>query len=695
MKMTLPSFLIALLALPMISLFDQSAANGRSLDFEPAAQFNQDDGQDDQGTPRVARLQSVDRDVSFQRAGDKEWVQAVANMPLLTGDQIYTGERAGALIQLAHGTFIRLSEKTSIAITELSEQAAQFEVTSGSVVVQVYRLEEVFGRFEIDTPVAAGILEQDGVYRVRVQDSGESEFATRDGLAEVTTEDATLKVRAGFRLQAGGKGSGKLDVVAIAAFDDWELTGSPLDTTIDAVSNAADAATSPSPDYVGSYQDSYSSLYGLDELADCGVWTNVASYGNCWIPRVSSGWAPYRSGRWLWVPALGWTWLPTESWGWAPYHYGRWSFIPGLGWAWVPGFGPQRIPYGYGYRYYAWRPALVYFFNYSTPGGRYVGWQPLRPGEVWHRPGWYEQHPNPGWHRPVYSAANNGVSVLPVGAFNGSAAGRPEAPSPEHGRFLQAFNRSVPGTGVSSGLSGIQPGRLAGIPVRPVDGGKQVAIQPPSGVISRPVLTRHLPAVTISTGSAAEVITGDANQVRRERHLVLPSSATSQGLIIGSEERKRTGDETSPSGYVRNRKDNGADRGQASSDQQNYQRDRSPRQDSPRYEGPAYSRPSNRSEREASKYNGGSGGSNSSGSGSSSGSGGGHSQPHTDSHQNSGGSQNSGSSSHNSTQSSGSSGHSGSQNSGSSTQNSGSSTQNSGSSTQGQSSTQGHSSKKN
>jgi hypothetical protein len=684
MKMTLPSLLVALLAVPMMSLFDQSAAVAKSPDLEPPAQLNQDDAQDDQGAPRVARLQSLDRDVSFQRAGDQAWVQAVANMPLLTGDQIYTGERSGALIQLAHGTFIRLSEKTSLAITELSEETAQLEVTSGSATVQLYRLQDVFGRFEIDTPVAAAILLQDGAYRVEVQDNGEIQFATRAGLAEVTTEDATLKVRAGFRLQAGGKGSGKLDVVAIAAFDDWDLTGSPLDTTIDTVGISTDPVTSPSPDYVGSYQDSYSSLYGLDELADCGVWTNVASYGNCWIPRVPSGWAPYRSGRWLWVPALGWTWLPAEPWGWAPYHYGRWSFIPGLGWAWVPGFGPQRIPYGYGYRYYAWRPALVYFFNYSIPGGHYVGWQPLRPGDVWHRPGWYEQHPNPGWRRPVYSASSNGVSVVPVGVFSGSATGRPEAPSLEHGRFIQRFiqgsNRPVLGTpSVSAGLSGIQPGRLAAIPIRPVDGGKQVGIQPPSGVISRPVLTTHLPAGAISTGSDSGLTGATNTQVRRERYLVQPSPAASQNLNIGPEERRRTIEQTNPSGYVRNRIENGTDRGQLNSSQQTHQRHESSRQDSTGYGDPS-SRLNQRSERESPRYAGGSSSANSSGSGSVYNSGGGHSQPHTDSHQNGSGSQNSGSSSHNST-SSGSSGQSGSQNSGSSAQ--------------GQSSTQSHSSKKN
>jgi hypothetical protein len=653
----------------MISLFDQSAAHGKSLDLEPPTQLNQEDTQDDQGTPRVARLHSLDRDVSFQRAGDKEWVQAVTNLPLLTGDQIYTGDHSSAVIQLAHGTFIRLSEKTSFAITELSEEGAQFEVTSGSAVIQLYRLQDIFGRFEIDTPVAAAVLQQDGAYRVEVRDDGEIEFATRAGLAEVTTEDATLKVRAGFRLEAGGKGSGKLDVVAIATFDDWDLGSSAIDTTIDAAGVTTDPVTSPSPDYVGSYQDSYCSLYGLDELADCGIWTNVGSYGYCWVPRVAYGWAPYRSGRWLWVPALGWTWLPGEPWGWAPYHYGRWSFIPGLGWAWVPGFGPQRIPYGYGYRYYAWRPALVSFFNYSTPGGRYVGWQPLRPGEAWHRPGWYEQHSNqPGWRRPIYSAANNGVSVLPVGAFTGGAAGRPEAPSPEHGRLLQSLNRPVPGTaGVSAGLSGVQPGRLAGIPVRPVDGGNQFAIQPPPGVISRPVLTRHLPEGATSTGSGSGVVSADANQVRRERHLVQPSPALIRSLTIGAEDTRRTGEANNSSGYVRNRKDNGIDRGQLNSDQQSYERNQPNRQDSRRYDGAA-NRPNAGTERDASRGTGGSGGTNSGGSGNGSNSGRGHSDSHTNSYQNSGGSQNSGAASHNSTQTSGSSGHSGSQSSGSSTQ---------------------------
>jgi hypothetical protein len=682
MKMSLPSILtIALLAVPIISPL---AAHGQAPSSE---QTQAEDVQDDQGTPRVARLDFLQGDVSFERAGDKEWVEAVMNLPLLSGDQIFTGDRASAVVQLAHGTYIRLSERTALAITDLSEQGAQFEITAGSAIVQVYRLQDAFGRFEIDTPVAAALLQRDGAYRVQVQDNGETELATREGLAEVTTEDGTLKVRPGYRLQAGGKGSGKLDVVAVASYDDWDLAGPSQDTTIDAVGGAAGAASSASPDYVGSYQDSYGSLYGLDELAGYGTWTNVGSYGNCWIPRVGFGWAPYRSGRWLYVPALGWTWLPGEPWGWAPYHYGRWSFIPGLGWAWVPGFGPQPLSYAYGYRYYAWRPALVYFFNYSTPGGRYVGWQPLRPGEAWHRPDWYERNGNrPGWGRPIYNAATNGVSVLPIGAFNGSAAGRPQAPSPEHARVLQGIDRPRPGApGVSAGLAGVQPGRLAGVPISAADGGRTAAVQPPAGIIGRPIVTRHLPTVA----------TGDGNLDRRERRVVEPVAPIGQGLNRGSavgpaagtgfksgrqgaesgglksgtpslidgggsgdagssvqgnrtDERRnrKEGTDSSATDGSSKPKDKATNQGQYNTEQPSNQR-----HESPRYEAPA-NRPAHQPEKEAPKSSSGSGGS-----GSQNNSGGGHSQPHTDSQpHNSGG------------QSSSSSGHSGSQSSSSSTQ---------------------------
>src|SRR5262249_21910493 len=288
----------------------------------------------------------------------------------------------------------------------------------------------------------------------------------------------------------------------------------------------------------------------------------------------------------------------------------------------------------------------------------YVGWQPLRPGEVWHRPGWYERHPNQaGWRHPIYHATNNGVSVLPIGAFNGSAAVRPEAPNREHGRLLQGFDRPHPGAApISAGVAGVQPGRFAGNPVRPVDGGKIFAIQPPSGIINRSVLTRHMPT---SPATAVD----DGATVRRERRLVQPAAPGSEGPVRGSgtvwagdsnansssqgdqsrgirrhnpsledgqdspgsgsytpgsraEERRRLREDTNSSGDESPRHKNKAtDQGQFNSDQRNNQRYESPRHESPRHESPRYEAPANRPaprpEREGPKYSGGSGGSGS------------------------------------------------------------------------------------
>ena len=76
-----------------------------------------------------------------------------------------------------------------------------------------------------------------------------------------------------------------------------------------------------------------------------------------------------------------------DPWGWAPYHYGNW-YMSSFGWAWYPG-----SIYG---RHY-WRPAMVSFFGWGSPGigvgfgvgfgfGN-VGWVPLAPFERF-RP-WY------------------------------------------------------------------------------------------------------------------------------------------------------------------------------------------------------------------------------------------------------------------------------------------------------------------
>lgn len=474
-----------------------------------------EDAEDDEPIQRVARLSFVDGDVSFLRAGVTEWADAVENLPLLTGDQLYTGRGARAEIQLGRGNYIRLSEHTALTIADLSHTAAQFEVTEGIAMIRLERFGSAFERFEIDTPNAALMLQQDGIYRVDVSSAEQSEVIVRRGSAEVSTTDGNFRLQEGQRLSIDTSAGGRLEIALDNTRDDWDRWSYERDQTADRV------VTALSPDYVNTHETSFNSFYGASELASYGSWTSVSSYGYCWIPRVAAGWAPYRFGQWLWIPRGGWTWLSREPWGWAPYHYGRWALLPGLGWAWVPGiYSPY---YRYRHSYYQWRPALVSFFHCPTARGSYVGWYPLRPGERWRRP---DHHSRPGDHRHLQypgprdarrrldagqqvawrADRREGVTVLPVEGFNRPGRSRPQVPDRELGPVL--------GKGVREGLPEITPDRDAAAPGwrRAGDESRPRPVAaPPPDIISRPVVTRNRPA-----DSEAET------SVPRERRLVAP-----------------------------------------------------------------------------------------------------------------------------------------------------------------------------
>jgi len=478
------------------------------------------DAEDDAPVQRVARLSFIEGDVSFLRAGVEEWAEAVENLPLFTGDQLYTARRSRVEIQLGRGNYVRLAENSALTISDLSHTVAQFELTEGTAMIRLERFGTAFGRFEVDTPNVALVLRQDGLYRVNVRGDEQSEVIARRGSVEVTTRDGSFTLREGNVLNVDSSSRGRLEIAADTGRDDWDRWSYDRDVI-------ADRYASSSPSYVSTYETQYNSFYGVSDLAGYGSWSRYSSYGDCWIPRVSAGWAPYRHGQWLWTPYAGWTWLSTEPWGWAPYHYGRWDHIPGIGWAWIPGFGSTY--YNYGHSHYQWRPALVSFFNCPTPGGNYIGWYPLRPGERWRRPNDYRargnhshlQYPSPrdGWRRP-------GSTVLPVDGFTrpGSRRVRPEAPSDDVRRWLSR--------GIQPGLPDM-PGRPAyGPTARSDDTARNGrAVRPPDEVLRRPVVTRNRPIDPLVEESA-----------RRERRLLVGRRSGPYDVPMPTQSRPRNGD---------------------------------------------------------------------------------------------------------------------------------------------------------
>ena len=340
----------------------QVAPDSQAAQAPQGPQDSQDaNAQDPPG--RVARLNYMEGSVSFQPGGENDWVDAVLNRPLVTGDNLWADEDSRAEVHIG-STALRLGAKTGITLLEVSDRAAQIRLAQGSLIVKIRHVDDE-DSYEIDTPNVAFTVMQPGDYRVDVDvDGNRTEVTVWRGRGEVTGGGSSYTVVA--NQHATFTGSDHLDyelgqVPAEDGFDTWA-------SNRDQVEDQSDSANYVSREMTG-YED-------LDEYGD---WSYVAGYGTCWRPRVLvAGWAPYHFGHWAWVGPWGWTWVEDEPWGFAPFHYGRWAFASG-GWLWVPGPSVVRPMYA---------PALVAWvgggpgLNFSFGFGAGVGWFPLAPGEV-------------------------------------------------------------------------------------------------------------------------------------------------------------------------------------------------------------------------------------------------------------------------------------------------------------------------
>src|SRR5499427_3049827 len=120
------------------------------------------DGDDPPG--RAARLSFISGTVSFQPGSVEDWVPATLNRPLTTGDRLWTEPGARAELHIGSAA-LRLNGKTNFAFLNLNDQAAQIQLSLGTLSVRLRRLDEQES-FEIDTPQVAFSLLRPGEYRI-------------------------------------------------------------------------------------------------------------------------------------------------------------------------------------------------------------------------------------------------------------------------------------------------------------------------------------------------------------------------------------------------------------------------------------------------------------------------------------------------------------------------------------------------
>src|SRR5258708_12366534 len=118
---------------------------------------------------RVARLSQIAGSVSFSPAGEEDWVVAGANRPLGSGDRVWAD--AGSRVELQIGAAsARLGANTSVAILNLDDNIAQFQLAQGTLNV---RVRQIYGDqfYEIDTPNLAFSIRRAGDYRPNLDPS--------------------------------------------------------------------------------------------------------------------------------------------------------------------------------------------------------------------------------------------------------------------------------------------------------------------------------------------------------------------------------------------------------------------------------------------------------------------------------------------------------------------------------------------
>ena len=447
---------------------------------------------------RVARLNYMSGQVSFQPGGVNDWVQATINRPLTTSDRIWTDRDSRAELQMGAAS-ARLNGETSLTLANVSDNAVQLQLDQGTLNLHVVRLYD--GEiYEIDTPNVAFTVQKSGDYRFDVDNAGDTTVVTVwKGRGEATGDNPGVRINSGQQFTF--RGGRALQHVATNApgydgFDSW------------CKARADREDRSPSLRYVSPYSVGYS------DLDEYGRWETVSPYGPVWIPAgLAPGWAPYRWGHWVFIAPWGWTWVDDAPWGFAPFHYGRWVYF-GNYWGWCPGPVSYRPIYA---------PALVGWFGGSHWGfglsfgvGGGVGWFPLGWGEPYlpyygHSRGYFQNVNVSNTHitnityitNNYYTGGNGGGhTVRPIQYTNQNVPNAVTAVSnatftgarPTRGSIVPVSSQAIAGASV-----------VSTVPVRPsrdsVIGPAPHATAPPV-VATRPVVTKMTPpAGPVSTPS--------------------------------------------------------------------------------------------------------------------------------------------------------------------------------------------------
>jgi hypothetical protein len=397
-------------------------------------------------TTALVRLSYMQGEVKILQGEATQFDQAQANMPLLAGYTLSTGQDGQAEVEFTDGSVARVTPNSQLRLDKLPAADERDEPTEVTVLSGL-------GYFELNTSNGQHFLVHfnaaqaqpvtNSIFRVNLDNTPDLSVFVGTVRASVSGAfDQT--VEEGRSLHFAADDASNVATASIQG-DTWDQWNQDRDNQIAQQAQQQTSARETS----GAADEP-----GWDDLDANGDWYPVEGYGNVWVPNDEpQGWDPYGNGSWANYPGWGYTWISGYSWGWLPYHCGAWNYWDSMGWGWVPG------QCGLG-----WRPTVDFW---NTPRG----WRP-------------PPRPIPGGHigPPSRLIAVNHGPALPNHGINGGITNHHTQPVRIEGQrvdplpVLENPNRggrlSYQGTGTHT----MPVGRTYGFAG---NGGNSVHAQPP------------------------------------------------------------------------------------------------------------------------------------------------------------------------------------------------------------------------
>jgi len=306
---------------------------------------------------KVVRVKYSIGESFVQRSYDEGLEEATVNLPVFEKDKVGTTDGRVELY-LGRSNYIRLDYDSEVILNKipaLRKTNLSLRISKGGIYLDIENIDHEKD-IEIQTPDCGVFLLDRGIYRINVNQEGQTEVFVYDGIAEVAGDDYSRNVRENQKIVMSDGNVRERPYYFNSSekdgFDQWnEIRNRTIGYSRHSSSRYLESG----------YEDHEY------ELSRSGRWRYESNYSTyIWIPyNISSYWRPYWHGRWVYHPFYGHVWSSYDSWGWYTHHYGRWHWSHYNGWYWIPG--------------YRWSPAWVsWFWNDS-----YYGWCPL---SYWNRP---------------------------------------------------------------------------------------------------------------------------------------------------------------------------------------------------------------------------------------------------------------------------------------------------------------------